>query len=112
MDRTSDTHNGGGMGGGRGPRRGRRRSRSGGSGGNGIGRGGRSSPQDILDVADELTEEDLLDDGEECGETLDVTEMKRMPMEQLTELSESYEVENAAGMRRQDLIFAIFFFND
>ncbi|MCU0668168.1 MAG: transcription termination factor Rho, partial [Myxococcota bacterium] len=33
--------------------------------------------------------------------------MKRMPMEQLTELSESYEVENAAGMRRQDLIFAI-----
>jgi len=70
-------------------------------------RGGRSSPQDILDVADELTEEDLLDDGEECGETLDVTEMKRMPMEQLTELSESYEVENAAGMRRQDLIFAI-----
>jgi transcription termination factor Rho len=107
MDRTSDTHNGGGMGGGRGPRRGRRRSRSGGSGGNGIGRGGRSSPQDILDVADELTEEDLLDDGEECGETLDVTEMKRMPMEQLTELSESYEVENAAGMRRQDLIFAI-----
>jgi transcription termination factor Rho len=107
MDRTSDTHNGGGLGGGRGPRRGRRRSRSGGSGGNGIGRGGRSSPQDILDVADELTEEDLLDDGEECGETLDVTEMKRMPMEQLTELSESYEVENAAGMRRQDLIFAI-----
>jgi transcription termination factor Rho len=104
MDRTSDTHNGGGIGGGRGPRRGRRRSRS---GGNGISRGGRQSPQDILDVADELTEEDLLDDGEECGETLDVAEMKRMPMEQLTELSESYEVENAAGMRRQDLIFAI-----
>jgi len=105
MDRTGDTHQGGGMGGGRGPRRGRRRSR----GGNGIGprNGGRSSPQDILDVADELTEEDLLDDGEECGETLDVAEMKRTPMEELTELGESLEVENVAGMRRQDLIFAI-----
>jgi transcription termination factor Rho len=105
MDRTGDTHQGGGMGGGR-PRRGRRRSR----GGNGIGPrngGGRSSPQDILDVADELTEEDLLDDGEECGETLDVAEMKRTPMEELTELGESLEVENVAGMRRQDLIFAI-----
>jgi transcription termination factor Rho len=102
MDRTGDTHQGGGMGGR--PRRGRRRSRS----GNGVGRnGGRSSPQDILDVADELTDEDLLDDGEECGETLDVAEMKRTPMEELTELGESLEVENVAGMRRQDLIFAI-----
>jgi transcription termination factor Rho len=91
------------MGGGR-PRRGRRRSR----GGNGLGpRNGRTSPQDILDVADELTEEDLLDDGEECGETLDVAEMKRTPMEELTELGESLAVENVAGMRRQDLIFAI-----
>jgi len=102
MDRTGDTHQGGGMGGGR-PRRGRRRSR-----GNGIGRNGlRSSPQDILDVADELTEEDLLDDGDPCGETLDVAEMKRTPMEELTELGESLAVENVAGMRRQDLIFAI-----
>jgi transcription termination factor Rho len=93
------------MGGGR-PRRGRRnRSR----GGNGLGprNGGRSSPQDILDVADELTEEDLLDDGEECGESLDVAELKRTPMEELTELGESLAVENVAGMRRQDLIFAI-----
>jgi len=105
MDRTGENHNGGGMGGGRGPRRGRRRSR----GGNGIGRnGGRSSPQDILDVADELTEEDLLDDGEECGESLDVAELKRTSMERLTELGESLSVEeNAAGMRKQDLIFAI-----
>jgi transcription termination factor Rho len=103
MDRSSENHNGGGMGGGRPRGRGRRRSR----GGNGLGRGGRQSPQDILDVADELTEEDLLDDGEECGESLDVAELKRTPMEQLTELSESLNVENAAGMRRQDLIFAI-----
>jgi transcription termination factor Rho len=114
MDRTSETHNGGGMGGGNRPRRGRRRSRGGGGNGsgpngpNGPGRGNRSSPQDILDVADELTEEDLLDDvGEEAGDSLDVAELKRTPMEKLTELSESLEVENAAGMRRQDLIFAI-----
>ena len=115
MDRTSETHNGGGMGGGNRPRRGRRRSRGGGGNGSGpngpngpgSGRGNRSSPQDILDVADELTEEDLLDDGEEAGDSLDVAELKRTPMEQLTELSESLEVENAAGMRRQDLIFAI-----
>ncbi|RIL06523.1 MAG: transcription termination factor Rho [Proteobacteria bacterium] len=90
------------MGGGR-PRRGRRRSR----GSNGVGRGNRSSPQDILDVADELTDEDLLDDGEECGESLDVAELKRTPMEKLTELGESLVVESAAGMRKQDLIFAI-----
>jgi transcription termination factor Rho len=112
MDRTSETHNGGGMGGGNRPRRGRRRSRGGGNGSgpngpSGPGRGNRSSPQDILDVADELTEEDLLDDGEEVGDSLDVAELKRTPMEKLTELSESLEVENAAGMRRQDLIFAI-----
>jgi transcription termination factor Rho len=117
MDRTSETHNGGGgMGGGNRPRRGRRRSRGGGGNGSGpngpsgpgSGRGNRSSPQDILDVADELTDEDLLDDvGEEAGDSLDVAELKRTPMEKLTELSESLEVENAAGMRRQDLIFAI-----
>ncbi len=113
MDRTSETHNGG-MGGNR-PRRGRRRSRGGGgngSGPNGMagpgpGRGNRQSPQDILDVADELTEEDLLDDGERVGESLDVAELKRTPMEKLTELGESLAVENAAGMRKQDLIFAI-----
>jgi len=110
MDRTSETHNGG-MGGNR-PRRGRRRSRGGGGNGSGPngpgpGRGNRQSPQDILDVADELTEEDLLDDGERIGESLDVAELKRTPMEKLTELGESLAVENAAGMRKQDLIFAI-----
>jgi len=88
------------------PRRGRRRSRGGG-GGNGVGRGNRGSPLDILDVADELTEEDLLAEGEEPGESLDVADLKRQTMEELTELGESLSVENASGLRKQDLIFAI-----
>jgi transcription termination factor Rho len=114
MERSGDHSNMGGMQGNR-PRRGRRRPRgassgggsgSGGGGGNGAARGGRGSPLDILDVADELTEEDLLEDGE-AGGSLDVADLKRKPMEELTELSESLCVENAAGMRKQDLIFAI-----
>jgi transcription termination factor Rho len=90
------------------PRRGRRRSRGGGGGGgNGAGRPHRGSPLDILDVADELTEEDLLADGGEPGESLDVADLKRQTMEELTELGESLSVENASGLRKQDLIFAI-----
>ncbi len=104
MERSGDHSNLGGMQGNR-PRRGRRRPR-GASGGNGVARGGRGTALDILDVADELTEEDLLEDGE-AGGSLDVAELKRNTMEELTELSESLSVENAAGMRKQDLIFAI-----
>jgi transcription termination factor Rho len=105
MDRSGDHSNMGnlpGMGGANRPRRGRRRSR----GGNGAGRGNRQTPMDILDVADELTEEDLLEEGE-AGESLDVANLKRQSMEELTELGEALSVENAAGMRKQDLIFAI-----
>jgi transcription termination factor Rho len=105
MDRSGDHSNMGnlpGMGGANRPRRGRRRSR----GGNGAGRGNRQTPMDILDVADELTEEDLLEEGE-AGESLDVANLKRQSMEELTELGEVLSVENAAGMRKQDLIFAI-----
>jgi len=104
MDRSGDHSNMGNMGGMQGnrPRRGRRRSRP---GGNGIGRNSRG-PMDILDVADELTEEDLLEEGE-AGESLDVADLKRKTMEELTELAESLSVENLAGMRKQDLVFAI-----
>jgi len=89
------------------PRRGRRRSRGGGGGGNGAGRPNRGSQFDILDVADELTEEELLAEGGEPGESLDVADLKRQTMEELTELGESLSVENASGLRKQDLIFAI-----
>ena len=98
IDRSSENHQGGN----RGSRRGRRRSR--GQGGRG---GNRHSAQEILDVADELTEEDLLDDGDESGERLDVGEIKGRSMEALVEFGESLEVENASNLRKQDLIFAI-----
>jgi transcription termination factor Rho len=58
-------------------------------------------------VADELTEEELLAEGGEPGESLDVADLKRQTMEELTELGESLSVENASGLRKQDLIFAI-----
>jgi len=98
IDRSSENHQGGN----RGSRRGRRRSR--GQGGRG---GNRHSAQDILDVADELTEEDLLDEGDESGERLDVNEIKQRSMEALVEFGETLEIENASNLRKQDLIFAI-----
>ncbi len=49
-----------------------------------------------------FTEED--DDG---SERMYVTELKGKPMEELTELAEELAVENAAGMRKQDLLFSI-----
>ncbi len=87
----------------RGSRRGRRRSR----GGNGGGNRGRGSGREILDVANELTEEDLLETGEDSGERLNVSDLKQKSMEELTEMAEGLQVENAAGLRKQDLMFAI-----
>ncbi len=101
MERSNENHSGGN----RGSRRGRRRSR--GNGGGGGRNGNRAVAHDILDVADELSEEELLDDGDDTGERLDVSELKNTPMEELVEFGESLEVENASGMRKQDLIFAI-----
>jgi transcription termination factor Rho len=100
MERSNEGHSGGN----RGSRRGRRRSR-----GNSGGRNGnRAVAHDILDVADELSEEELLDDGgDDDGERLDVSELKDTSMEELVEFGERLDVENASGMRKQDLIFAI-----
>ncbi len=99
MERSNE----GPSGGNRGSRRGRRRSR-----GNSGGRNGnRAVAHDILDVADEFSEDELLDDSEDTGERLDVSELKGKSMEELVEFGESLEVENASGMRKQDLIFAI-----
>jgi transcription termination factor Rho len=41
------------------------------------------------------------------GERLNVKELKQKEIHELTELAEDMNVENAAGMRKQDLIFAI-----
>ncbi len=60
----------------------------------------------LRDVEEEYTEEELYPD-DEGGERLNVKELKRETMETLTEHAENLNVENAAGMRKQDLIFAI-----
>jgi len=71
--------------------------------------GGRDfRPHRDFPPLDDLLDDDLVDDSEEEeGERLIVGELKLKTMEQLTELAEGLEVENAAGMRKQDLIFAI-----
>ena len=81
-------------------RRGRgRRSRSSGSRDS---RKGRSSefPDD-----DGIDEADIEDDPE--GERMQVKDLKAKPMQELSELGESLDVENASGLRKQDLIFQI-----
>jgi transcription termination factor Rho len=88
--------------GGRG-RRGRGR-RSRGSGGN------RMSPKrDYLPSDEELAAEEEASAAEEDNgtERINVKELKAKPMQELTDLAEDLAIENAGGMRKQDLIFAI-----
>jgi transcription termination factor Rho len=85
----------------------------------GRGRRGRSSRgggglrqdtrRDVLPSDEELEEEAAYAEANEDvdGVRLNVTELKAQNIEQLTELAESMQVENAAGMRKQDLLFAI-----
>jgi transcription termination factor Rho len=90
-------------------RRGRgRRSRSTGGGGQRGGRGGEAK-RDYLPSDAELAEEEAsLDrEGDEGLESVVVKELKLQSVSELTEFAESMDVENAAGLRKQDLIFAI-----
>jgi transcription termination factor Rho len=88
----------------RGGRRGRRRSRSG---------NGSRDPRDprrmSLPMEDLEPYEDEIYAAEEenGGERLNVKDLKQKTVQELTELAEGLAVENAAGMRKQDLIFAI-----
>jgi transcription termination factor Rho len=50
---------------------------------------------------------DIDDDDDDESERMHVVELKAKSMPQLTEMAEALSVENAAGMRKQDLIFAI-----
>jgi transcription termination factor Rho len=87
-----------------------RRSRSGGSGGGNRGNrsGGKQSAQrDYLPSDDELAEEELAALEDNGQEKVYVRELKSQTMQELTEFAEDMSVENAAGMRKQDLIFAI-----
>jgi transcription termination factor Rho len=90
---------GGGGGGGNRNRRGRgRRSRN--------PRPNGAAKRDYLPSDDELEEEASVET-EDNGVEVDVTELKTKAMQELTNVAEELQVENAAGMRKQDLIFAI-----
>ena len=49
----------------------------------------------------------MIDDEEDEGDRMFVSEIKAKSVQELTELGEELEVENAAGLRKQDLIFQI-----
>jgi len=85
------------------PRRGRGR-RSRGGGGNNV-RDGR--PNRNLDLPDEEPFDDEIDDDDPDGECLHVKDLKLKTPQELTEIGEELSVENAAGLRKQDLIFEI-----
>ena len=103
-ERTQTNGSGGGNSGGGGgnrSRRGRgRRSRSG-------GRGGGAPKRDYLPSDDELEEEAALEAVDDGGPRVDVSELKAKTMAELMEFAVDMNVENAAGMRKQDLLFAI-----
>jgi transcription termination factor Rho len=108
-ERASDNKDGSGSQSNR-SRRGRgRRSRS--SGGGGGGRGGRGGEpkRDYLPSDAELAEEEasLENQVDDDSEKIVVRELKAQSVAELTALGESMDVENAAGLRKQDLIFAI-----
>jgi transcription termination factor Rho len=70
---------------------------------------GRSSiKHEHLPSEEDLAEDELAanaDDGD--AERICVKDLKANSMQELTELAEEMNVENAAGMRKQDLLFAI-----
>ena len=80
--------------------------------GNGNGNGGmRHTRGDReFDARDETFGEDEVyaqAHEEAPGERTYVRELKAMSVKELTDLAEQLEIENAAGLRKQDLIFAI-----
>jgi transcription termination factor Rho len=63
-----------------------------------------------MDVEDEYTEDELYgseEEVEEAGERMYVKDLKAKSITELTEIAEGLNVENAAGLRKQDLLFAI-----
>ena len=84
-------------------RRGRgRRPRSGGNGGNNARdsrKGGKS------EFPDDEPLEDEIDEGDPDAESVHVNDLKSKTPQELTEFGEELEIENAAGLRKQDLIF-------
>ena len=91
------------------PRRGRGRGRRPRTGDRGNGSGDSQGNGDgLLDgEALELGDDEEIVELDEVGERISVVELKRKSMSELTAIGEGLSVENAAGMRKQDLIFAI-----
>src|SRR5271166_1156982 len=103
--------NDGNLTGNRGPRRGKGRRSRRDRNGNGM-RDHRGLPgmrdypgMDDVPLEEELVEDSGSDPG--SGERMYVKELKAKNMSELTTLAEGLNVENAAGMRKQDLIFAV-----
>src|SRR5512146_1892232 len=71
---------------------------------------GTESPVDTLEPP-VMPEEPAAEEGAaaepEAGDTLDIRSLHEMNMAQLTKIARDLEVENPAGMRKQDLIFKI-----
>ena len=88
-------------------RRGRgRRSRGGGGNRAPNGNKAQNAKRDYLPSDDELAEEEAAaeDNGQE---KIYVQELKELSMEELTSFAEERAIENAAGMRKADLLFSI-----
>jgi transcription termination factor Rho len=62
--------------------------------------------RDLPVIDDEFLEDELYDDDSD-GERMNVKDLKQKTAQELTDLAEGLHVENAAGMRKQDVIFAI-----
>ena len=88
--------------------RGRRRS-SGGRGGNTRSKSDSrgSVKREYLPSEEDLLEEEALADEYDDAERIYVHDLKAKTMLELTALAAEMDVENAAGMRKQDLLFAI-----
>jgi len=56
---------------------------------------------------DDLIESEMIDKEEDTGDRMYVQEIKVKSMEDLAQLAETLNVENASGLRKQDLIFKI-----
>jgi transcription termination factor Rho len=73
------------------------------------GNGGAEEPrEEARAIAPELDEDELeFDAADDSSVQLDVKELKEKPLTELAALADELRVENAAGMRVQDLVFAI-----
>jgi transcription termination factor Rho len=61
----------------------------------------------LPDVEDGFSQEEYDAEGEDNGERMNVSDLKAKSVTELTEVAEELAVENAGGLRKQDLLFAI-----